>query len=162
MWCLHLPIDLPSANNRLVNGRDPVSRARYKRARDGYAAAVRGEAQRLGIPIVASRAVWSTVDPLSLVYTLDALPFRVVRIVRLMGKRQRPFEDDDFIGGAKGFRDACQRDRIQNGKLVAGAGLVWDDSPRHSEWTYAQERAPDERPGVRLEIADQLSIPEAA
>lgn len=145
-WHLHVPVKLLSANDRLCNGRDPTSRAIYKRTRDSWAAAIRATAQIAGVPLFDADE--------------DAARFRHVHLVRLWGKGCRAFEEDDFIGGAKGFRDACQRPIVTPRKgsiprLTPGAGLVWDDSPRWSIWSYGQERAPDGKPGVLLTVTDE-------
>lgn len=145
MWSLLVPVKLPSANDRLCNGRDATSRAIYKRTRDGWAAAIRGVALVAGVPLFRDDD--------------GEARFRHVTLVRLWGKGCRAFEEDDFVGGAKGFRDACQRARVTPGRrgvprLVPGAGLVWDDSPRWSRWSYGQERSPDGQPGVLVVVSE--------
>lgn len=150
-WTLHLPIDLPSANAHIVNGRDRRVGAIYAKLRNGWAAALKMEALAQGVPLATSRAIWEgglRLEPVTVV------GFRTVEIVRLMSAKQREMDDDGLSGGAKGFRDAMQAERVHRGKLVPGAGIVRDDSKRWSRWIYAQERATDGRPGVRVTITE--------
>jgi len=146
-WTLHLPIDLKSKNGaELAKG----ARARagiYAAARNRYARALRFVAAKVGVAPLAlfpAGAMEST-----------PVPFRRVTIARLMGKRQRPFDDDGLIAGAACFRDAMQRDRFgKNGRYIPGAGLVWDDSAKWSEWRYLQRKSDDGRPGVLVVVED--------
>lgn len=161
-WHIHLPFDLKSKNR---SAQSSVAEGRiYKARRDEFAMALKAVAEMAGIPRYReavpiggndqARAAWSW-------------PFRSITIVRLMGKGQRAFDRDGLSGGcAAALRDACQRERmarvvttIRGVKrdrivIVGGAGLVWDDSDRHARFEYAQEKAPDGRPGVRLEISE--------
>ncbi len=162
-WTFTLPFDLKS-KNRTAQSSAAQGRI-YKARRDEFAHALKVYADAAGIPryreVVpiggndAARAAWPW-------------PFRTITITRLMGKGQRPF--DSLAGGcAEALRDACQRaymkrnvttvrgvkrDRVA---LIAGAGLVWDDSAKWSAWHYAQEKAPDGKPGVRVTIAEGLA-----
>jgi hypothetical protein len=141
MWILVVPVNLPSANDRLVNGRDRVSRAVYQRTRNGWAYAIKAIAMIAGVPLFRDDESEARV--------------RHITITRLWGKGCRAFDDDDLTGGAKGFRDACQRPMVKPRKgkvptLVPGAGLVWDDSARWSSWSYGQRKSDDGRPGVEV------------
>lgn len=164
-WTVHLPFDLKSKNR---SAQSSIAEGRiYKARRDSFALALRVAADAAGVPRYrpavpiggndAARAAWSW-------------PVRAITIVRLMGKGQREF--DSLAGGdAEALRDACQRARLtrvvtkthgvkrDRVVLVPGAGIVWDDSAKWSRWEYRQERAPDGKPGVRLEIEDVVASP---
>ena len=88
-WALNLSLQLPSANDRMVNGRDRVSRAIYAKHRDDWAHVLTVLARSAGIPPATSK--------------------RKVTFIRLMGKRQRAFDDDDLIGGCNLVRDAMRK-----------------------------------------------------
>jgi len=53
--------------------------------------------------------------------------FRFVRLTRLMSKRERAYDDDNFAGGCKPIRDA-----------LVDAGLIWGDSSRDAQFEYRQ------------------------
>lgn len=158
-WSITLPIDLPSANERIVNGRHRGTAAIYRRSRNGYAATLKMEAYRLGIPS-CNRPTPILDKMMTLVgRPPPPAPFRHVHLVRLLGKGQRKWDSDNLPAAFKGFRDAMQRERVveRKGKvptLVPGAGIVWDDSDRWSAFTYAQIKSDDGRPGVRSIITD--------
>lgn len=165
-YLLHLPIDLPSANAHQVNGRDRRIAAIYRKARNGYAAALTMEAARLGVPRYPHAVYPAQEDGTVKPVPLDQRPpFRSITITRLMGKTpkgrwQQPFDYGNLVGGCKHFVDAMQvaRVRVVKGKvptLVPGAGLVWDDSARWARFEYGQERSVDGRPGVRIAITDE-------
>lgn len=174
MWSFTLPIDLSSANMRIVNGRHAATAAMYRRRRDTWVSWMCLAARHAGLPFVgdAGRTV-------GLMYVVlgdgDVAKWRRrVTIVRLMGRGQRAFDDDNIAAACKGLRDAMQRPRTYGKRMkfggrtsglvvqvpIAGAGIVWDDSCRWSEWRYAQERAADGRPGVRVTVEDIEHRPE--
>lgn len=138
-WTFSLPIDLPSANAHVVNGKHAVTAAIYRTQRDRWAWWAEVAARGQGCPLFTERS-----DPRR----------RRVTIVRLLGARQRDYDDDNLIAACKGLRDAMQRPRVSRGRRIPGAAIVVDDSARWSTWSYAQERAADGRPGVRVTIED--------
>jgi hypothetical protein len=156
-WTLRLAIDLPSANAHVVNGKHAATRARYREARDSYAAMLKQEARRLGIP---------TCNPAALDSKPLPLPPRHVELVRLIGKGGRAWDSDNLPAACKALRDAFQAERLVKVTktiggtklarlvLVPGAGLVVDDSARHSTWSYRQERSHDGKPGVLVTITE--------
>jgi hypothetical protein len=141
-WYLTFEEQLPSANDRLVNGRDRKSRAIYARKRDDWAALLTLAAKMAGIPAATGK--------------------RRVTFVRIMGKRQRAFDDDDLSGGCKLVRDAMKRPhkwtkkigKVSVPMLTAGASLIVDDGAKWIDAVYMQERAADGKPGTRIEIED--------
>lgn len=141
-WSFVLPIDLPSANAHVVNGRHAVSAAIYRAQRDKWAwwsgVAARGQ----GVPLLKIGPGFAS--PVR----------RRVTITRLLRVRQRDYDDDNLVAACKALRDAMQHPRNVRGKYIPGAAIVIDDSAKWSEWRYAQERAPDGRPAVRVEIED--------
>lgn len=121
-WSLELPVEIPSAN-ALMRGRTVrARRARYSRLRRSMGWAV----------LVAGGHVPPASGP------------RRVRIVRRMGPRQLPYDDDNLAAGAKPLLD----------ELVAH-GLIRDDSPRWVSVEYAQERG--SAPGARVEVSDDIA-----
>lgn len=153
-WVLDVPIDLPSKN---AIPRNPHAR---RDLRNRWAATLATLARQAGIPL------GSKPPHLRGEATAPNVPRRSVAIVRLMGRGQRPYDlGDGMQGGAAMLRDAMQvtRYRWKRGVpmpigVVPGAGIVWDDSARWSVWTYAQERAPDGKPGVRIEITETAGV----
>lgn len=141
-WTIRTNRQLPSANVRLVNGRDRKSRAIYARTRDEWAMALEMLARQEGIPSATGK--------------------RRVTFVRLMGKGQRAFDDDDLVGGCKLVRDAMRKPQPWTKKvgklkvpmMTAGASLIVNDSAKWIEAVYVQERAADGRPGTRIELED--------
>ena len=141
-WTLHLPIDLPSANRHggaATNARHAANAAMYRRQREGY------------------------VSALSMLAHAECIPtqtevFRRVTITRLWGKGCRAWDDDNMVAACKGLRDAMQRARTTTRRgvprRIPGAGLVWDDSAKWAAFEYAQEKAPDGKPGVRVTISE--------
>ena len=66
-------------------------------------------------------------------------PRKAVLLTRLMGKRQREFDDDNIRSAFKAVRDAVAKYfRVDDGKRCP-----WT-------WAYGQERAEDGVPGVRI------------
>lgn len=141
-WTFTLPLALASANEHVVNGRHAATAARYRRERDAWAHALRFSAIAAGVPLVG----------------VDSPRLRAVWIIRLWGKRQRAWDDDNLIAACKGLRDAMQTSRLSVRRGVArrvpGASIVVNDGPRWSTWSYGQERSADGRPGVRVRIED--------
>lgn len=141
-WTLTVPLPLLSANDRIVNGRDKVSRAIYANRRDAWAQILTTLARYHGIPAATGK--------------------RRVTFIRLMGKGQRAFDDDDLIGGCKLVRDAMRRPKpwtkrvgkARVSMLTAGASLIVDDSARWLEATYVQERAADGVTATRIVIEE--------
>ena len=150
-WELHPPIDLKSKNRSELNRGGRARFGMYARERDGYARTLRTVALQAR---VAPLALFAPGHVIASPPAAAPVPFRRVTVVRLMGTRQRAFDDDGFIGGAAAFRDACQRERYHRGRYVPGAGLVWDDSATWSEWHYEQRKSDDGRPGVLVVVED--------
>lgn len=153
-WVLDVPIALTSANDHVVNGRDPVARAQYKARRDKAAHALRMVARAMGVPLLDALPY---VDRAGKPDTA-ARPVRAVHVVRLIGKGQREWDSDNLTAACKALRDACQYPRQWRGRLIAGAAIVVDDSAKWSTWTYAQERAPDGVARVRIEITETAGV----
>ena len=149
-WTLTLPIDLPSKNGV------PRNRHAYKRQRDRYAATVRAVAIAAGMPLAIREPHEKGKGPPSNV------PRRAVTITRLWGAGQRAYDAGDGLeGGAVMLRDAMQATRYRWRKTVAwpvglvpGAGIVWDDSPKWSMWSYSQRKAEDGKARVVVEVRD--------
>ena len=119
-WTLDIAAPIPSANE-LMRGRSMrARRGRYKRVRDDMAWAVKVGAFE----------------------TPAAKGKRCVRIVRIMGPRQREYDIDNLAHGSKPLVD----------ELVAH-GLLLDDSPRWAHIEYAQERGAEA--GARVEIWEE-------
>ena len=153
-WTFTLPIDLPSANRHggaATNARHAANAAMYRRQRATWVAMLKAEARRVGLP---SMNGWRDV--------LDrgGAHVRAVEIVRLWGKGCRAWDDDNLVAAAKGLRDAMQVERVIGRagsvpRLIAGAGIVWDDSAKWSAWTYGQERAEDGKAAVRVTVSEE-------
>ena len=161
MWTFTLPIDLPSANARIVNSR--ATGGQYRRARNRYAFALVVRATQLDVPRYP-HAVYPAQENTAALQVPAVLrpPFRHVHLVRLWAARGRAWDSDNLPTAFKAFRDAFQAARVKVVKgrvpaLVAGAGLVWDDSARWSRWTYGQERSADGRAAVRVTITDEAA-----
>lgn len=130
-WILEIPLKPPNLNGRSVNragGRSGSVRrafaaeaARYRKARGIWTWLIANAAQRAGCPRATGK--------------------RRVVYVRIMGPRERSWDEDNLIGGGKMVFDA----------LVA-AGLLVDDNRAMCERAYAEERGPES--GLRLEISD--------
>ncbi len=156
-WTFTLLFNLPSANRHggaATNARHAANAAMYRRQRGFFASLLKAEAHRLGIPMAKGGD-----KPVNLREPFRAVPFRSVTITRLWGKGCRAWDDDNMVAACKGLRDAMQRERFQVAKgkpirLIPGAGLVWDDSAKWSAWHYAQEKAPDGKPGVRVTVSE--------
>lgn len=176
VWTFDLAIDLPSANEHIVNGSDAATRARYKKLRDSYALLLTREAKRLHIP-TCNPATYAMVRGVAVAVERAAVPTRWIELLRLKGKGQRDWDDDNLRAAFKAFRDAFQAQRLVTvtqwmgrlkvkGKivrpgvkvtrqvLVAGAGIVWDDSKQRSRWDYHQDCNSTGQPGVRVVVAD--------
>lgn len=150
-WTLVIPRALPSANERHVNGRDPVARAMYRRLRNAWVSDLMAHSGTL--------------------FQVEAVPLatgrRRVVLTRVMGKGQRPYDIDSLPGGCKLVLDAMKpakaarqtvwksgprKGRIRLVAPVPGAGLIVDDSPRWVEVEYRQARG--ERAETRITIEE--------
>lgn len=146
-WTFTLPIDLPSANRHggaATNARHAANAAMYRRQRATWVALLKAEARRIAAPTLHEHRP----------------TFRAVVIVRLWAKGCRAWDDDNLVAACKGLRDAMQRERVsarrgQVPRLIAGAGLVWDDSAKWSRWAYEQRKSDDGRAGVLITITDE-------
>lgn len=67
---------------------------------------------------------------------------RIVKFTRLVGPRERRFDDDNFIGGCKPIRD-----------VLVSMGYILDDDDAGAEFEYSQVSSP-EGPGLRIEISE--------
>lgn len=163
-WTFALPIDLSSANLRIVNGSNPALSAMYRRARNQAVTMLRAKCDELAIDEHTGDGTMGEAFRQR----------RRVTITRLMGKSpkgrwQRAFDEDNMAAACKGLRDAMQRPRTYGKRIggpksspysrvvqvpIAGAGIVYDDSAKWSEWRYAQERSADGKPGVRVDVED--------
>lgn len=157
-WSFTLPIDLSSANLRIVNGRHAATAAMYRKRRDTWVSWMIMEARHVGLPFVGDAGR----GDIGLMYVVlgdghVAQWRRRVTITRLMGKRQRAWDDDNLIAACKALRDGMQMPRPPKGRQKRyrqGAAIVYDDSAKWSEWRYAQERSADGKPGVRIDVED--------
>jgi len=68
---------------------------------------------------------------------------KLVTLTRVMSYRQRPFDDDNLIGGLKPVRDA-----------LIDAGYIRNDDSSAAEFVYKQEKDVDGEPRLRVEIVD--------
>ena len=148
-WELFLPVDLSSKNRAELARGGRARFGAYKRIRDKYAWTVKAICRQRHPDM--ERAM---LYPFSGATDAVSVPFRRVTIVRLMGKRQRPFDDDGLVSGAAVLRDACQRERYHAGRFILGAGIVWDDSAKWSEWKYEQRKSDDGKPGVLMIVEE--------
>ena len=135
-WTFILPIDLPSANAHVVNGRHAATAAIYRTQRNKWAWWAEVAARGQGVPLTSAAAGVR----------------RRVTITRLLGARQRDYDDDNLIAACKALRDAMQCPRVSRGKTIPGAAIVVDDSAKWSEWHYRQERRHMAPAAVRVEI----------
>lgn len=157
-WSFTLPIDLPSKNGV------PRNRHAYKRWRDGLASSLAAAARQLGIPCAVNPP-----HQRGAASTATMVPRRMVTITRLIAKGGKRYDERDGLeGGAVALRDAMQKTRYRWKKgveypigTVPGAGIVWDDSAKWSDWAYAQERSADGKAGVRIEVEDIEPAPPA-
>lgn len=138
-WSFTAPIALASTNaiiRATRAGMDPRrAGGMYRSARNKLAFTVRMAARAVPVPQATRR--------------------RHVTITRLIGKGQRQWDDDAMALACKALRDAMQLDGMRGGRYVPGAGLIVDDSPTWATFAYAQERAADGQPGVRIEITEE-------
>lgn len=134
MWVIEIPIALHSANDRVVNGRDPVARAKYRERRKAWLLALlahRGNGPGK-VPVADGR--------------------RVVHITRFIGPRQRQWDHDNLVAACKGLRDSMQRSTAKRN----GAGIIVDDSIKWSRFMYFQKRETGKY-GVRILFQDVRS-----
>lgn len=83
---------------------------------------------------------------------------RRLKLTRLMGKGQKRLDEDNH--DIKGLIDAMKPEKTRSGRrgsrLVPGASLIVDDSPRYLDLILpvVDERAADGKPGTRIELED--------
>lgn len=80
---------------------------------------------------------------------------RRLRIVRVMGKGQKRFDEDNH--DIKALIDSLKPPKVARGtKAQPGCSLIIDDSPRYLDLVLpvVDERAEDGKPGTRLELED--------
>ncbi len=80
---------------------------------------------------------------------------RRLRIVRVMGKGQKRFDEDNH--DIKALVDSLKPPKVKRGTgASAGCSLIVDDSPRYLDLILpvVDERAADGKPGTRIEIED--------
>lgn len=68
---------------------------------------------------------------------------KLVTFTRVMSYRQRPFDDDNLIGGLKPVRDA-----------LVDIGYLRNDDSSAAEFVYKQEKDEDGDPRLRIEIIE--------
>lgn len=61
-------------------------------------------------------------------------------ITRLMGKRQREFDDENIASGVKLIRDVMRKRKKAGKGWAGGLGIIEDDSRKHCELTVDQRR----------------------
>lgn len=114
-WTFAVPCRVPSLNERMQNAGP--GRWAYTRLRGSWATAMKVLAR--DIPRATGK--------------------RGVRLTRVLGKRQRMYDYDNFVGGAKSCIDSMVK-----------AGLIVGDSAKFVDVTYEQERGAKE--GARVEV----------
>lgn len=144
-WVIDLPVELQSGNKRIVNGHDRVTAAIYRRARDRMARDLR----------LLSGGSDAPPSPTSVSDYGSRTPRREVLFTRIMGKGQRPWDDDNLAAALKYVRDAMQMARRVGKRTIWGAGIIVDDSAKWAHFPPAlQERSVDGRPGLRIRVRD--------
>lgn len=68
---------------------------------------------------------------------------KLVTLTRVMSYRQRPFDDDNLIGGMKAVRDA-----------LVDIGYLRNDDSSAAEFVYKQEKDDEGDPRLRVEIIE--------
>ena len=130
-WTLYIPLKPPNLNDHAVNkagGRSRAVRqafgaqaAIYRRARDTWMLLIKNAAQLAGCPPATRK--------------------RRIVYIRIMGPRERSWDEDNLIGGGKMVFDALSR-----------AGVLVDDKRTMCEREYLEERGPES--GLRVEVTD--------
>ena len=119
-WSVTLPRRLRSLNEHSPNAN--TQRQQYRREREAWQFAVTMAMRLKSIPRAQER--------------------RRIVITRIIGSRERAYDYDNLVGGAKALVDAMTR-----------AGLVVDDAARWLDAEYCQERVAGAF-GVRLDVWD--------
>lgn len=65
---------------------------------------------------------------------------RKVTFTRIMGPRERPYDDDNLIGGLKSLRD-----------YLVDCRFITGDSPEHATFVYKQERGKESAIDILIE-----------
>lgn len=129
-WVLSIPRSIPSRNQTANQHWSARSRDKRLWAKDiGIAALV------AGVPRATGK--------------------RRLRIVRVMGKGQKRFDEDNH--DVKALIDSLKPPKVARGtKATPGCSLIVDDSPRYLDLILpvVDERAADGRPGTRIELED--------
>lgn len=73
---------------------------------------------------------------------------RLVRFIRVMGPREREYDDDNLKGGLKPIRDLLSVGTKRN----RGLGVILDDRKETARFEYAQVRGP--APATIIEVED--------
>lgn len=130
-WVLRIAMKPPNLNDHAVNRAGGRSRAgrqalaaqagQYRKARDGWTLLVKNAAQLASCPAATGK--------------------RRVVYVRIMGPRERSWDEDNLIGGGKMVFDALK-----------SAGVLVDDNRALCEREYREERGPAS--GLRMEVSD--------
>jgi len=124
-WVLYLPINVPSQNTLYGNVRDhKAARWKYRGHRDKAELLFRSARNNKRIPPARGK--------------------RRVTWERILGPRQREYDEPNFVGGLKPIIDALVR-----------VGLLVDDKPKYYEGRYGQvtERRGD-GPALRVTLED--------
>lgn len=136
-WTLDVPVPMIGHNKGIGNKGTRWQRVQYAKHRDSIITA---------LCALRPRDAWPAQKP------------RHVTITRLMGKRQRAYDEDNLRAACKAYLDAMKPPRAghySNSILVParqGAFLLVDDSPRWLTLSVAQERAKES--GVRITIKE--------
>jgi hypothetical protein len=121
-WTRYVAIDWPSQNSLYGSANHRATRARIKRLRDGAEASFRHGFSECPPATGKRRVTWE----------------------RILGPRQREFDEPNLIGGLKPLLDGMVR-----------AGLLVDDSPRWYEGVYRQVTGNrQDGPAIRVTIEE--------
>lgn len=115
-WQFHIALPVQSGNRHVYNVG--ASRWKYAKERQTWQMAIRAERLQLKIPVATGK--------------------RRVTFTRFYGGRQREFDDDNFLTGAKLIRDALILE-----------GLIRDDRSSAAQFSYVQ---------IQTNVAEQRGL----
>lgn len=117
-WEWEIGLELASLNAHQQNDSRGWA---YRKSRDTWTALMRSAAVAAAMPVPTEK--------------------RRVLFTRLYSGREREWDDDNLIGGAKLARDAMER-----------AGIILSDARRWAQFSYAQEKGA--RRGLRVLVEE--------
>jgi hypothetical protein len=86
---------------------------------------------------------------------MEPHPQRTVTIHQL---RHGELDDDNLFSSIKPLIDGCKSNLRRKGKAVLGAGLIWNDNPRHCHILASQERIPMSQPCKTIIRVERFDI----